>query len=120
MTAAGTLCLALAGKGGKPETQRAAAYLSGLRNSGRGAFNSTGRYWPYYGCYYLTQSSIQLGGRLWVICMRKCSAYLLAKQQPDGLWPPNGGASSFGRAYSTSMAIISLTPTLQILPIYQR
>jgi len=120
MTAAGTLCLALAGKSASAETQRAARYLAGIHHKGRSAFQSTGRYWPYYSCYYLTQSSIQLGGQVWVTCMGKCAAYLLPRQQPGGLWPPDGQAARFGSAYSTSMAIIALTPTLQILPIYQR
>jgi hypothetical protein len=121
MTAAGTLCLALAGKYDDPVTKRAASYLSRFRSDNRRAFaDNSGRNWPYYGCYYLTQSSIQLGGQLWVTCMGQCSRYLLAKQSRGGLWPPEGTASSYGSAYSTSMAIIALTPTLQVLPIYQR
>ena len=75
---------------------------------------------PYYACYYITQASIQLGGRLWVSCFKQCSTYLLQIQQDDGLWPRIGYGSTYGPSYSTSMAIISLTPVLQILPIYQR
>ncbi len=121
MTAAGTLCLALAGKHGAPETLRAATFLSRFRASDRRAFSDTsGRDWPYYGCYYLTQASIQLGGQLWTNCMGECSKYLLAKQSAGGLWPPDGTDSAYGPSYSTSMAIIALTPVLQILPIYQR
>jgi len=120
MTAAGTLCLALAGKYDCPEIKRSAGYLSRFRNGNRGHFFSANDRWPYYCCYYMTQSSIQLGGRLWVICMRESSEFLLPRQHPNGLWPLNGAASAFGQAYSTSMAILALTPTLQLLPIYQR
>ena len=121
MTAAATLCLALGGKHGSPETLRAATFLSRFRSTDPQAFADTSnRYWPYYGCYYLTQASIQLGGQLWVTCMGECSRYLLNKQSTSGLWPPDGGDRSYGPCYATSMAIIALTPVLQILPIYQR
>lgn len=121
MTAAGTLCLALAGKHGAPETMEAATYLSRFQARNHRAFSdSAGRNWPYYGCYYVTQASIQLGGQLWVTCMGECSQYLLGKQAANGLWPPDGTDRMYGSSYSTSMAIIALTPILQILPIYQR
>jgi hypothetical protein len=121
MTAAGTLCLALAGKHGSAETLRAATYLSRFRVSDPRAFGDlASRSWPYYGCYYQTQVSIQLGGQLWVTCMGEVSKYLLAKQSASGLWLPDGSDSLYGSCYSTSMAIIALTPVLQILPIYQR
>ena len=121
MTAAGTLCLALAGKHGSTETLRAATYLSHFRASDPSAFGEvSGRKWPYYCCYYQTQASIQLGGQLWVTCMGEVSKYLLSKQSASGLWPPDGSDDEFGPSYSTSMAVIALTPILQILPIYQR
>lgn len=121
MTAAGTLCLAMAGKHTSRDTLRAATYLSHFKTSDPGAFrDSSGRSWPYYSCYYQTQASIQLGGQLWVTCMGEVSKYLLRKQSADGLWPPDGTDSMYGPSYSTSMAVIALTPVLQILPIYQR
>ena len=121
MTAAGTLCLTMAGKHGSSETLRAATYLSRFRISNPAAFrDGSGRSWPYYGCYYQTQASIQLGGQLWVTCMGQVAQYLLTNQAANGLWPPNGSDSMYGPSYSTSMAIIALTPVLQILPIYQR
>ena len=46
---------------------------------------------------------------------------LLAEQSPDGNWPPGGGIErAYGPSYSTSLAILSLTPAYQLLPIYQR
>ncbi len=118
MTAAGNLCLALAGKHGSPETLRAATYLSHFRASALS--EASGPNQPYYCCYYQTQTSIQLGGQLWVTCMGEVSKYLLAKQSASGLWPPEDLDSEFGTSYSTAMAIIALTPVLQILQIYQR
>ena len=121
MTAAGTLCLALAGKFDEPGLARAAGILADFRASNRSSFrDSGGRDWPYYGCYYVTQASIQVGGRVWFICMRECASFLLQRQGPDGHWPPDGSAARYGVGYSTAMAIIALTPTLQLLPIYQR
>ena len=120
MTGAGTLCLALAGKYDHPVTQSAAAYLVRFDADNPRCFVTGSRSWPYYVCYYLTQASIQLGGRVWLVCMRESTGYLLAKQASDGSWPREGSAYSYGRAYSTSMAIIALTPPLQLLPIYQR
>ena len=121
MTGAGTLCLALAGKYEDPVTQKAAAFLARFDAGNPRHFQDNGRRrWPYYACYYLSQASIQVGGRVWLVCMRQCAEYLLEKQDPSGLWPPDGSASYCGPAYSTSMAIIALTPTLQLLPIYQR
>jgi prenyltransferase beta subunit len=119
-TAAGTLCLALAGRYDHPATRKAATFLSRFDADNRSCFRSSGRSWPYYTCYYVTQASIQVGGRVWLIGMRECADYLLRKQNSNGHWPPDGSAATYGEAYSTSTAIIALTPCLQLLPIYQR
>ncbi|MDF1849282.1 MAG: terpene cyclase/mutase family protein [Verrucomicrobiales bacterium] len=121
LTAAGTLCLALAGKHEDPETLKAARILSRFNADNRESFRSGGgRRWPYYACYYVTQASIQVGGQVWVTCMGETAEYLLRNQQSNGLWRPDGSAALYGQTYSTSMAIIALTPSLQLLPIYQR
>lgn len=121
LTAAGTLCLALAGKYESPEMSRAAVLLSRFDADSSSSFRSGGgRSWPYYACYYVTQASSQVGGQVWVTCMSESAKYLLRNQNADGRWPPRGTAANYGYAYSTSMAIISLTPPLQLLPIYQR
>lgn len=121
MTAAGTLCVALAGKHNHPSLKKSCLYLSKFSaNSRRSFLAHDGKYYPYYTCYYVTQASIQMGGQLWARCMKECYRYLLPKQRPSGLWPATGAASSYGSAYSTSLAIIALTPSLQLLPIYQR
>ena len=47
---------------------------------------------------------------------------LLSAQRPDGSWPPEpGGAiAKFGNTLFTALAILSLTPPYQLLPVYQR
>jgi len=50
---------------------------------------------------------------------------LLKAQFPDGSWPPEqaletAGVSIFGNALSTALAVLSLTPPYQLLPVYQR
>jgi hypothetical protein len=47
---------------------------------------------------------------------------LLECQQPSGEWPPEpyGSDRIFGNSYTTAMAVLSLTPPLQLLPVYQR
>ncbi len=121
MTAAGTLCLALAGEHKHPALVKSSVYMSSFSANGKDSFLShSNRYYPYYTCYYVTQASIQMGGQLWVKCMKETYKSLLPMQEATGLWPCVGSAAKYGSAYSTSLAIIGLTPCIKILPIYQR
>lgn len=121
MTAAGVLCLALAGKHDHPTLENSCRYLLRFDAANPQSFAShIGKYFPYYTCYYLTQASIQMGGQFWTHCMKECYKALIARQDKSGLWIPEGFTRPYGDVYSTSMAIISLTPPLQLLPIYQR
>ena len=47
---------------------------------------------------------------------------LLSAQTADGSWPPEVGLNTrlFGNSYTTAMAVLSLTPPYQLLPVYQR
>lgn len=50
---------------------------------------------------------------------------LLKAQLPDGSWPPEQALETsevavFGNGLSTSLAVLSLTPPYQLLPVYQR
>ena len=49
-------------------------------------------------------------------------ALLEGQAGDDGSWPPEPGAGDgmFGSARSTSLAVLSLTPPYQLLPVYQR
>ena len=75
----------------------------------------------YLSSYYSSQAMAQVGGDAWNLIFPQIAANLLAEQSKEGNWPPGGGTErSFGTCYSTSLAILSLTPAYQLLPIYQR
>ncbi len=121
MTAAGSLCIALSGKHDHPALKKSSLFLKKFDIMNKACFtNQYDRYYPYYTCYYMTQVSIQLGGALWEQCMKDCYRFLIPLQLESGFWKPHGQATPFGETYSTSMAILALTPPLKLLPIYQR
>lgn len=108
MTAAGTLCVALAGKHQHPALLKSSVYLSRFSATNKNSFiNHYKKLYPYYSCYYVTQAAIQMGGQLWVNCMKECYNFLLPMQDETGLWPEMGSAKIYGNAYSTSIAIIA-------------
>jgi len=62
-----------------------------------------------------------LGGRYWEQFFPTLGNCLLQRQASDGSWPEEpGGDSVFGKEYSTALAVLSLTPPYQLLPVYQR
>ena len=111
MTGAGILSLALAGQPTHPCAVAAGETLS------QQTFN---RQLPrcYYACYYSTQAAAQLAGRSWIAIYRNVAGFLLPTQMPSGQWPLVD-QPEYGPVYSTSLAILSLTPHFQLLPIYQ-
>lgn len=119
MTAAGALCLCLAGKFDEPCLVDSAKQLSSLTPKQILEDKSVGRSWPFYKSYYIAQASAQLGGQTWIKCNRNLSVMLLSIQSNDGSWQPVGNAKSYGPSYSTSMALLTLGTQLQLLPIYQ-
>lgn len=75
----------------------------------------------YLASYYSSQAMAQVGGDSWNRIFPQIAAHMLAEQTKDGSWPAGGGAErNFGPCYSTSLAVLSLTPAYQLLPIYQR
>lgn len=111
MTGAGILSLALAGKPNHPYAVIAGQTLSRQQFSVQ---------MPrcYYACYYATQAAAQLGGTTWVAVYRNVASFLLPTQSNNGQWPLVD-QPEYGPVYSTSLAILSLTPHFQLLPIYQ-
>ena len=73
---------------------------------------------------------VQLGGRYWEQFFPSLADALLSGQSPDGSWPPEirsgvpvagaGSEAMFGNVYSSALAVLSLTPPYQLLPVYQR
>ena len=79
----------------------------------------------FYSAYYCSQAMAQLGGRYWDRFFPSLVSVLLSNQSSDGSWHARAGWSGgheamFGDAYTTSLAILSLTPPYQLLPVYQR
>jgi hypothetical protein len=76
----------------------------------------------YYSCYYCSQAMAQLGGRYWEQFFPPMVNALLSAWTSDGSWPPESGSNNriWGNLYSTSLAVLSLTPPYQLLPVYQR
>jgi hypothetical protein len=62
----------------------------------------------------------QLGGDYWEQFYPPLASVLLANQRSDGGWDVESVDPLFGETYSTSLAVLALTPPYQLLPIYQR
>jgi hypothetical protein len=83
------------------------------------------RHWQtnyyYLSTYYSSQAMAQVGGDAWNQIFPQITRSLLAEQAKDGSWPADVTSErKFGSAYTTSLAILALTPPYQLLPIYQR
>ncbi|MEM6980469.1 MAG: prenyltransferase/squalene oxidase repeat-containing protein [Planctomycetota bacterium] len=75
----------------------------------------------YLASYYSSQAMAQFGGETWNQVFPQIAANLLSEQTDEGGWPPGtSNERQFGPCYSTSLAILALTPAYQLLPIYQR
>jgi hypothetical protein len=75
----------------------------------------------YLSTYYSSQAMAQVGGDAWNRIFPQITRNLLQEQAKDGSWPAEMSAErKFGSSYTTSLAILALTPPYQLLPIYQR
>ena len=121
MVGVGILSLSMAGHHQTEIAQRAGDFL--LQNPfdrfGR-SVGSGERY--FYSMYYCSQAMAQLGGEYWNRYFPGLATMLVSTQRRAGDWPsePLSGDSVFGNVYTTAMAVLSLTPPLQLLPVYQR
>jgi len=121
IVAAGILSMSMAGQHQTPMSLIAGDWL--LANPFRGFGQLVGgsdRF--FYSTYYCSQAAAQLGGRYWEGIFPPIVNVLLGSQSSDGSWPPepSNGDAVFGNAYTTAMAVLSLTPPYQLLPVYQR
>jgi hypothetical protein len=117
---AGILSLSLGGQHQSPEALAAGDWLLAHPfRSYREQVGSDDRF--FYSTYYCSQAAAQLGGRYWSGIFPPIARVLLQIQQADGSFPLETLTDGiFGPDYSTAMAVLSLTPAYQILPVYQR
>jgi len=121
MVGAGILSMAMAGQHQTRIARRAGDWLLTRPFQGFGESVGNGDRF-FYSAYYCSQAMAQLGGRYWKQFFPPLVSALLEAQQPSGEWPPEpyGSDRVFGNTYTTAMAVLSLTPPLQLLPVYQR
>jgi hypothetical protein len=75
----------------------------------------------YLAAYYNSQAMAQIGGDAWNRMYPQIAEEMLRQQRPNGSWPEGrGNETTFGSTYSTALAVLTLTPAYQLLPIYQR
>lgn len=121
MMGAGILSLSFGGKHQTETAKRAGDWLLahpfsvyGQTVGGRGD-----RY--FYGAYYCSQAMAQLGGDYWKKFFPPLAKTFLQHQTSEGSWgAEEGGDQIFGQTYTTALAVLTLTPPFQLLPIYQR
>jgi hypothetical protein len=121
MVGAGILSLSMAGQHQTPMARAAGNWL--LAHPYRRFGEATGgndRY--FYSSYYCSQAAMQLGGRYWEGIFPPLVDVLLSAQLPNGSWPVEAvsGDVMFGNVYTTSLAVLALTPPYQLLPVYQK
>ncbi len=121
MVAAGIVSLALAGQHQTPMELAAGDWLLGHPYRGFGdRVGIADRF--FYSAYYSSQAAAQLGGRYWEGIFPPLSAAVLSGQSSDGSWPAEVGHRDmmFGNVYTSALAVLTLTPAFQLLPVYQR
>ena len=75
----------------------------------------------YLASYYSSQAMAQVGGDTWNQVFPQIARNLMGEQAADGSWSSAAGnEKKFGPCYSSSLAVLALTPAYQLLPIYQR
>jgi hypothetical protein len=121
MVGAGIVSLALGGYHDSRVAQRAGDWLLAHQFGHFGELLGGGDRF-FYSTYYCSQAMAQLGGRHWRLFFPRLVNVLLLGQHPSGVWrvEPNGNDRVFGNTYTTALAVLSLTPPLQLLPVYQR
>lgn len=110
LTGMGLLCLELCGRHGSKETVQAADYVMKTFR------DLPGDQFEFYGNYYNSQGTFQIGGRYWSEYASWMYDTYLKKQSEDGSW----NSREAGRIYGTAMMVLAFTVPYRQLPIYQR
>ena len=75
----------------------------------------SGAHYKFYSLYYTSQAIFRADPVLWRSWNAKNAKRLQSSQGPDGSWSGN-----YGKAFSTSAALLSLALNYRYLPIYER
>ena len=121
MAGAGILSLSLAGEHQTDIAQQTARFILDhpFDRFNRGGLTEEDRY--YYGAYYCSQAMCQLGGENWQQFYPGLLRTFAENQRENGAFDREANQDGpLGFCYSTSLAILALTPPYQLLPIYQR
>ena len=111
MAGAGIVTLALAGKHETEMAKSAARFILDhpFDRFNRGGLTTEDRF--YYAAFYCSQAMFQLGGKNWEAFYPVLLETLVDNQASDGSWEREANQDAgHGFAYSTSLAILSLTP----------
>ena len=73
-----------------------------------------------YGVFLCTQAMYQQGGEYWQQFYPPVVEAIVGAQDADGSWPPEPRDKEFGNCYTTSLCVLSLSVSDQLLPIFQR
>lgn len=121
MMGAGILSLAMAGRHSSKIAIRAGDWLleNPVDRYNVPSNRSMDRF--HYGVHYASHSMYQLGGNYWKQFYPTLVKTMLSGQLPNGAWPPDSTSDRrFGNSYTTALAVLSLSPPYQMIPIYQR
>jgi hypothetical protein len=114
MTSVGTLCLQLLGHGKSPEVQKGMTVLEpatcDFEKAGGRAF---------YDWYYLTQAKFHSGGDVFKQWNNRFAPAYVEAQEADGHWTSAQGKVTHGKAYSTTLAALTLMVYYRNLPTFQ-
>lgn len=121
MAGAGIVSLALAGKHDSERVKGAARFIleHPFDRFNRGGLTEEDRF--YYAAFYCSQAMLQMGGEYFANFYPVLLDTMTQNQNSNGSWDLEANQDGvLGYPYSTSLAILSLTPPYQLLPIYQR
>ncbi|MCA9028369.1 MAG: terpene cyclase/mutase family protein [Planctomycetaceae bacterium] len=122
MAGAGALSLSLAGDHNTKMARRTGDFIveHTFDDFNRGGLTREDRY--YYGAFYCSQATYQIGADYFGRFYPNLLQTLVANQNKDGSWPleANQTDRELGFTYSTSLAVLALTPPYQMIPIFQR
>ena len=108
-SAIATLVYAIGKRKDTPEYKATSEYIK------RRANYNIGNSYIFYTSYYMAQALFQSDLEAWQAWNQRIIERLQKMQQPDGSFN-----SSYGKAYGTGMAVLTLALNYRLLPIYER